>query len=72
MLLYIPRIYAYLNVYLVDIRGEMPIEFKIKVVKVGNSLRITLPKPACEALELIEGTTVGVSMTDHELRVRKL
>ena len=50
----------------------MPVEFKIKVVKVGNSLRITVPKEICDALELKEGTTVGLSTTDHTISVRKI
>jgi AbrB family looped-hinge helix DNA binding protein len=50
----------------------MPVEFEIMVVKVGNSLRITLPKEICKATAIREGSTVGVSLTDSEIKVRKL
>ena len=50
----------------------MPIEFKVKAVKIGNSLRITIPKEVSEAAKIQEGSTLGISMTDGELRVRKL
>ena len=50
----------------------MPIEFKIKAVRVGNSLRMTIPKEIADALGLKAGDTLGVSMTDSEMMVRRL
>jgi putative addiction module antidote len=50
----------------------MPIVFKIKVVRVGNSLRITIPKEVVDALELREGDTVGITLTDSEFMVKKI
>ena len=50
----------------------MPVEFKIKVVKVGNSLRITIPKEIAEALNLKVGDLVGVSLDDDQIVVRKI
>ena len=50
----------------------MPIEFKIKVVKIGNSLRMTIPKEIAEALNLAEGNVVGVSLDDCRIIVRKI
>ena len=51
----------------------MSIEFKMKLVKVGNSLRITIPVEICDALKLSEGNTLGLSLTsDREIRIRKL
>jgi putative addiction module antidote len=50
----------------------MPLEFKMKLVKVGNSLRVTIPAEICEALRLSEGDTLGLAMTDGEIRVRKI
>jgi len=50
----------------------MPIEFKVKLVKIGNSLRATLPKEVCEALGLKEGNILGVSVTDYEVRIRRV
>ncbi len=50
----------------------MPVEFKVKLVKIGNSLRMTLPKEVCDAIGLKEGNTLGVSVTDTEVKVRKV
>jgi AbrB family looped-hinge helix DNA binding protein len=50
----------------------MPVVFKIKVVRVGNSLRITIPKEIAEALKLSEGDMVGISLTNNEFIVKKL
>lgn len=49
----------------------MPIFFKIKVVKVGNSLRMTIPKEICEALNIKEGDTLAVTTTNGEILVKK-
>jgi AbrB family looped-hinge helix DNA binding protein len=49
----------------------MPVEFKVKVVKVGNSLRITIPKEVAESMKLKAGDIVKVSLTDDEIVVRK-
>jgi len=50
----------------------LPVEFEIKVVKVGNSLRITIPKEICKAIGIIEGSTVGLIVTNGDFRVRKI
>ena len=50
----------------------MPIEFKIKVVKIGNSLRITIPKEIVESMKLRAGDTVGVSLSNNEIVVRRI
>jgi putative addiction module antidote len=49
----------------------MPLTIKIKVVKVGNSLRMTIPKPVVEALGIKEGGTLEVGLTDHSMIVKK-
>jgi AbrB family looped-hinge helix DNA binding protein len=49
-----------------------PVEFEIKVVKVGNSLRITLPKEICRAAGIERGATVAISVGDGEVIVRKV
>ncbi|MDW8044589.1 MAG: AbrB/MazE/SpoVT family DNA-binding domain-containing protein, partial [Nitrososphaerota archaeon] len=36
----------------------------MKLVKVGNSLRVTIPKEIVEALSLKEGDTLGVTITN--------
>lgn len=50
----------------------MPIEFKIRVVKIGNSLRITVPKEIADFLKLKRGDTVGISLSDSEMMVRRI
>jgi len=50
----------------------MPVEFKIKVVKVGNSLRITIPKEIAEAIKLKVGDVVGISLDNSRIIVRKI
>ena len=50
---------------------KMPIEFEISVVKVGNSLRMTIPKQIAKAMKLVKGDTLLVSMTNSDMVVRK-
>ena len=50
----------------------MSIEFQMKLVKIGNSLRVTIPAEVCDALDLREGNTLGISLTNSEIRIRKL
>ena len=47
------------------------IEFEVKVVKVSGSLRMTIPKEVCKALQIGAGDTVLVTVTDHTMEVRK-
>jgi len=49
----------------------MSVEFKIKVVKIGNSLRITIPKEITEFLKIIEGDTVILTVNDGNIYVKK-
>ncbi len=49
----------------------MPIEFEISVVKVGNSLRMTIPKQIAKAMGLKKGDILRVTMTDGDMLVRK-
>jgi AbrB family looped-hinge helix DNA binding protein len=50
----------------------MPIPFKAKVVKIGNSLRMTIPKPVTNYLRMAEGDTLEIVVTDHTMVVKKL
>lgn len=50
----------------------MPIELKVKVGKVGNSLKITIPRAITDRLEIKEGDTLGVQLTDGEILIRKV
>lgn len=49
----------------------MPVEFEISVVKVGNSLRMTIPKQIAKAMNLSKGDILLVSMTNGDMIVRK-
>ncbi len=51
---------------------NMPVEFEMSVVQVGNSLRVTIPKELARAVGLKKGMKVGLSLTDSEIRLRKL
>jgi len=50
----------------------MPVEFEVSIVQVGNSLRITIPKVVVKAMGLKKGGKIGLSLTDHEIKLRKL
>ena len=47
------------------------IEENVKVVKVGNSLRIAIPTVFSKALGILERDTVHLESTDHEILVRR-
>ena len=49
----------------------VPLTIPVKVVKIGNSLRMTIPKPVADALNIKEGDTVEVGITDGEMIVKK-
>ena len=49
----------------------MPITFKVKAVKIGNSIRMTIPKEIVEYLEIKEGDILLVSVTDKQIIVKK-
>ena len=49
----------------------MSVEFKIKVVKIGNSLRITIPKEISEFLNINEGDSVILTVNDEIINVKK-
>jgi bifunctional DNA-binding transcriptional regulator/antitoxin component of YhaV-PrlF toxin-antitoxin module len=36
----------------------MPVKFKVSVMQVGNSLRITVPKELAAHLEIVKGDTL--------------
>jgi AbrB family looped-hinge helix DNA binding protein len=50
---------------------SLPIPFKVKVVRIGASLRITIPKPIAEHLNIKEGDTVILVVENSEIRVKK-
>ena len=56
---------------LLNARARMPVIFEISVVKVGNSLRMTIPKQIAKAMNLEKGDILLVGMTDGDMVVRK-
>jgi AbrB family looped-hinge helix DNA binding protein len=50
---------------------QMPIPFKVKVVKIGNSLRMTIPKQITDYLKIEEGNTLEITVTNSTMNVRK-
>ena len=49
----------------------MPVPFKVKAVKIGNSLRMTIPKNIVDYLEIKAGDELEVTVQDHEMTVKK-
>lgn len=56
---------------MVNCEMQMPIPFKTKVVRIGNSLRTTIPKPITDYLKIAEGDTLEFTVTDHTITVKK-
>ncbi len=49
----------------------MPIEFEVKVVEVGNSLRVAIPKETLKTVGIEKGDTLLMTTTGSEILVRK-
>ena len=49
----------------------LTVPFKVKVGKHGHSLRITIPTPIKEYLNIQEGDVVELTVIDHTINVRK-
>ena len=49
----------------------MPIEFEVKVVEVGNSMRVAIPKEILKAVGVQKGDTLLMTTTDSEILIRK-
>lgn len=43
-----------------------------KVVKLGNSLALTIPKEMCEELRIKKGTYVGIQLKEDYLIIKKV
>lgn len=50
----------------------MSVKFTIRVVKIGNSLRMTIPKEIAEAIHLKAGDFVNVSLETNQVIVCKI
>lgn len=49
----------------------MVFEFEVKLGKVGNSFKMTIPKEVANYLRLKDGDTMAIKLTDHTMEVRK-
>jgi antitoxin component of MazEF toxin-antitoxin module len=49
----------------------MPVKFKIKVVQVGNSLKVTIPKEMVEHVGLEKGETIEMWADDGRIIIEK-
>jgi AbrB family looped-hinge helix DNA binding protein len=49
----------------------VPVVFRVKLGKTGNSLRITLPKPIVEGFDWKEGDEIVLYVSEGEVTVRK-
>jgi AbrB family looped-hinge helix DNA binding protein len=49
----------------------VPVVFKVKLGRTGNSLKVTLPKPIIEGFGLKEGDEIFLVVTDKEITLRK-
>ena len=49
----------------------MPVVFRVKLGKTGNSLRITLPRPVVEGFDWREGDEIVLFVSEGEVIVRK-
>ena len=49
----------------------MPVVFEISAVKVGGSLRMTIPKEVATAMKIDKGDKLEVTMNNGEMVVRK-
>jgi AbrB family looped-hinge helix DNA binding protein len=50
---------------------NVPVPFKVKAVKIGNSLRMTIPKQIADYLEINSGDEIEITVQDHEMIVKK-
>ena len=49
----------------------MPVQFRVKLTKIGNSLRITIPKPLVDGLGLKQGDMLILTVTDSQIKIDK-
>ena len=49
----------------------LPVQFRVKLTKIGNSLRITIPKPLVDGLGLRRGDMLILTVTDSQIKIGK-
>ena len=50
----------------------MPLTIRVKIAKMGNSLRMTIPVDVARALDLNDGDYVEIGITDSFMIVKKV
>lgn len=50
---------------------KMPLTIEVKLTKIGNSLRITVPKDVLRALNWKEGDMLEIGLSDSVMIVKK-
>ena len=50
----------------------MPIPFKVKAVKIGTSIRMTIPKQIVDYLKIVEGDRLEIIVEDNTMIVKKV
>jgi antitoxin component of MazEF toxin-antitoxin module len=50
---------------------DMQLTIPVKVVKIGNSLRMTIPKPVATALEIQAGDVLEVGLAGWSMTVKR-
>jgi bifunctional DNA-binding transcriptional regulator/antitoxin component of YhaV-PrlF toxin-antitoxin module len=50
----------------------MPLTIQVKLTKIGNSFRITVPIEVVRALSLLEGDMLEIGLTDSCMIVKKV
>jgi antitoxin component of MazEF toxin-antitoxin module len=50
---------------------SMPITIQVKLNRIGNSLKITVPIEVVRALKLKAGDTLEIGLTDSTMTVKK-
>ncbi len=51
--------------------GDLPIEFEVKVVEVGNSLRVAIPVEILRATGIQKGDMLLMTTNDSQIVIRK-
>ena len=49
----------------------VPLTIKVKIAKMGNSIRMTIPKPVLDALNWKDGDWVEVGIKEESMIVKK-
>jgi len=49
----------------------MSLRIEVKAVMIGNSMRMTIPKPICKTLGIKAGDTLSVGLTNGSMIVEK-